>query len=73
MTADRPDGVRVRLDIASCPGDASPPVRAAAAGAALTAGQGVAVVSDPRWGFTMDAGLVDAGARLFPEVPVVAR
>ncbi|NMO56267.1 hypothetical protein HH310_34455 [Actinoplanes sp. TBRC 11911] len=62
VTADRPDGVRVRLDIASCP-----------AGGALTAGQGVAVVSDPRWGFTMDAGLVDAGARRFPVVPVAGR
>jgi hypothetical protein len=86
VTADRPDGVQVRLDIASClpgrlpsaarpfaaqPSVARPPaVQPFAGRPALTADQGAKLVTDPRWGLTMDAALVDAGALRFPKVPV---
>jgi len=64
VSATWPDGTLVALDIASCPGGAHP---------ALTTEQAVRVVTDPRWGVTMDADLVDTGARRFPTVPVFAR
>jgi len=41
--------------------------------AALTTDQATGIVTDRRWGVTMDAALVDAGARRFPTVPVVER
>jgi hypothetical protein len=69
VTADRSGGTRVRLEIASClAGD--DPSATGATRPALTAEQGARIVIDPRWGVTMDAGLVDAGARRFPAVPV---
>ncbi len=53
------DGTTVRLDVSGC----TP---------ALSADQAIAVAADPRWGVTMDAALVGAGAARFVDVPVLA-
>jgi hypothetical protein len=53
------DGTTVRLDVSGC----TP---------ALSADEAVAVAADPRWGVTMDATLVGAGAARFANVPVLA-
>jgi hypothetical protein len=53
--AVRPDGTTVQLEIVGCPGP--PP---------LTPEQAFRIISDDRWGLTMDAALVDQGARQFP-------
>jgi hypothetical protein len=39
-----------------------------AAPAALTGQQARAVAKDPRWGATMDADVVDAGAKNYPSL-----
>jgi hypothetical protein len=31
------------------------------------------VATDPRWGMTMDEGLVTVGERQFPRLPVLSR
>ena len=53
------DGTTVRLDLSGC----TP---------ALSADQAIAVAADPRWGVTMDAALVGAGAARFADVPELA-
>jgi len=66
VDADWPDGTLVQVDVASCLDQAGPP-----APPALTADQAVRVAADPRWGVTMDAELVDEGAKRFPTLPVI--
>lgn len=61
-----PDGTLVRVDVASCLDQAGPPTLPA-----LTVDQAVRVAADPRWGVTMDAALVAAGAKQFPTLPVL--
>jgi len=61
-----PDGTLVRVDVASCLDQAGPPTLPA-----LTVDQAVRVAADPRWGVTMDATLVAAGAKQFPSLPVL--
>ena len=63
-----PDGTRVDVGVPTClpfDGRQNRPTRAA-----LTVDQAVRVATDPRWGVTMDAGLVTGAARYFPSVPV---
>jgi hypothetical protein len=60
----RPDGVHVSLYLAAClmwDGQREPP-----AAAPLTVAQARALVADPVWGRSMDAGLVTAGQARFP-------
>ena len=66
VDADWPDGTLVQVDVAFCLDQAGPP-----APPALTADQAVRVAADPRWGVTMDAELVDEGAKRFPTLPVI--
>jgi hypothetical protein len=61
-----PDGTLVQVDVASCLDPAGPPTTPA-----LTDEQAVRVATDPRWGVTMDAALVAAGAKQFPTLPVL--
>jgi hypothetical protein len=66
--AEWPDGSVVRVDVPTClafDGVQNPPSRAA-----LSVDQAVRVATDPRWGTTMGADLVDAGARRFGALPV---
>lgn len=68
--AEWPDSTVVRVDIPTClpfDGVRNPPTRPA-----LTVDQAVRVATDPRWGTTMAAGLVDAGAKQFAALPVFA-
>ena len=68
--AEWPDGTVVRVDVPTClafDGVQNPPSRSA-----LTVDQAVRVATDPRWSMSMGAGLVDAGARRFPALPVFA-
>jgi hypothetical protein len=67
VDASFPDGTDVRADVASCL--AWNGVRNTAAKPPLTEGQASKLVSNPRWGLTMDANLVMVGARMFPDVP----
>jgi hypothetical protein len=62
-----PDGTLVEVDVPTClaPGGAE-------GEPALTLDEAVRVAADPRWGVTMDPGLVAAGAKRFPSVPVLA-
>ncbi len=58
-----PDGTAVQIDVASClawNGESNPPARPA-----LTPDEAAKIAADPRWGLTMDAALVDAGAQAF--------
>ncbi len=67
VDAFRSDGTIVQVDIATClawDGKQNKP-----AGAALTAKQAAAIAVDARWGMTMDADLVLAGAKHFPSLP----
>jgi hypothetical protein len=70
-TAIWSDGTIVQLDVAACldgAGGANPPAKAQ-----LSAAEASLIVADPRWGVTMDADLVDEGARQFPgRLPVFA-
>jgi hypothetical protein len=84
-----PDGTVVQVEAASCrPPDAGAEEPAAkerraekpssgraavAVRPALTTEQAIRVATDPRWGLTMDEGLVSAGALRFPDVPVFGR
>jgi hypothetical protein len=71
VDATWPDGTVVRVDVASClpfDGVQSRPTRSA-----LTADEAVRVATDPRWGMTMDEGLVTVGERQFPRLPVLSR
>jgi hypothetical protein len=61
------DGTKVLVSIASClawDGTQNKP-----AAAALTAAQATVIATDPRWGVEMDAALVAAGAKQFPQLP----
>ena len=61
------DGTVVRLDVATCmdvDGRRRLPTEPA-----LTPDEAVEVVADPRWGVTMNAGLVDRGDATFPRLP----
>lgn len=66
------DGTRVELDVATClafDGRVNPPARPQ-----LSDAEAVLIASDPRWGVTMDAALVDQGASALPSsVPVSGR
>jgi len=66
VDAEWPDGTVVEVDVPACLG------AAATARPALTTDQAVRVATDPRWGVTMDAQLVDAGEKRFPSLPVLA-
>jgi hypothetical protein len=72
VTATWPDGTLVQLDIASClafDGRSNPPAKAQ-----LSEAEAAIVVSDARWGVTMDADLVEQGAKAFPgALPVFGR
>jgi hypothetical protein len=62
-----PDGTTVRVDGATClawDGKGNKPTRPL-----LTAQEAVRIAVDPRWGVTMDPGLVTAGAERFPDLP----
>jgi hypothetical protein len=67
-----PDGTAVQLGIASClafDGRSNPPAKAQ-----LSEAEAAIVVSDARWGVTMDADLVEQGAGAFPgALPVFGR
>jgi hypothetical protein len=66
VRAQWPGGLRVEAALASClAGDDG---RRPPAPVALSTGEARAVVTDPRWGLMMDADLVKAGAREFPDV-----
>jgi len=61
-----PDGATVQADLASClawDGRRNKP-----APPALSEAEARVVVTDRRWGVTMDAALVKAGAKKFPQV-----
>jgi hypothetical protein len=66
------DGTSVELDLATClefDGRTNPPARAQ-----LSEAEAALIVSDPRWGVSMSADLVDQGAGAFPKpLPVFAR
>jgi hypothetical protein len=67
-----PDGTVVQLDIATClaPGGRT----GSPAKAQLSQAEAALIVSDRRWGVTMDADLVDQSARAFPSaLPVFQR
>jgi hypothetical protein len=65
VDASLPDGANVTLNIASCldgrPGRPAPQI--------ITVEQAVGIATDPRWGLTMDAKLVDAGGKRFANLP----
>jgi hypothetical protein len=63
--AEWPDGTLVRVTVATCLQAGAGPTRPA-----LTTEQAIRVATDPRWGVTMAAGLVDEGAERFAELPV---
>lgn len=61
-----PDGLTVQAELATClarDGRRNPPTLPA-----LSKDEARVVVADPRWGTTMEAGLVRAGAERFPRV-----
>jgi hypothetical protein len=66
-----PDGTLVRVDVPTClpatGGGQERPSRAA-----LTPDEAVRVAADPRWGVTMEVGLLRAGKKQFPRVPVLS-
>jgi hypothetical protein len=66
------DGTAVQLDIATCldfDGRTNPPAKAQ-----LSEAEAALIVTDNRWGVTMDAGLVDEAASAFPTpLPVFKR
>ncbi len=66
-----PDGTTVHLDVASClafDGVRNPPAKPQ-----LSEAVALLIVSDARWGVTMDVGLVKQGAQQFPDgLPVFA-
>ncbi|MEV6851689.1 hypothetical protein [Actinoplanes sp. NPDC051411] len=72
VRATWPDGTEVQLDIATClafDGRTDPPARAQ-----LSEAEAALIVTDRRWGVTMDASLVDQAASAFPTaLPVFAR
>jgi hypothetical protein len=59
VSAAWPDGTEVELDLAGCP-DGAPD------SAAISDAAAIRIVSDGRWGVTMDADLIEQGARQFP-------
>ena len=66
VRAEWPGGLVVQADLASClAGDGRPHQPAPQV---LSRDEARAVVTDPRWGPAMDAGLVRAGAERFPQV-----
>jgi hypothetical protein len=66
VDATWPDGTVVQVEVPTCPDRPELPP----APPALTAEEAVRVAADPRWGVTMDRGLVAVGAREFPDPPV---
>jgi hypothetical protein len=68
VNAVLPDDSAVSIRVASCladdPRKVGPP--------ALTLEQATEVATDPRWGRTMDADLVKAGAARFPDLPGIS-
>ncbi|GAA2519251.1 hypothetical protein [Winogradskya humida] len=66
--ASYPAGGHLEMDIATCLDDDGRPAEPA-----LTLDEAVAVMSDARWGTTMDAELVVAGAKRYADVPAQAR
>lgn len=71
VSAAWPDGTTVQLDLATClayDGVRNPPAKPQ-----LSEAEAVLIVSDARWGVTMDADLVRLGAQQFPDrLPVFA-
>ena len=66
VRADWPGGLTVQADLSTClpsggGSEPSPP--------ALSDEEATAVVSDPRWGATMEPALVRSGEREFPDLP----
>ena len=61
-----PGGLVVRADLATCLAPDGRPKRPAPR--ALSRDEARVIVTDPRWGPAMDARLVRAGARQFPQV-----
>jgi hypothetical protein len=65
VDAALPNGANLALNIASClsgaPGRPTPQ--------AITVEHAVTIVTDPRWGLTMDARLVDLGGKRFADLP----
>ncbi|GAA2569934.1 hypothetical protein GCM10010435_50070 [Winogradskya consettensis] len=66
--ASYPAGGHLEMDIATCLDDDGKPTEPA-----LTLDEAVAVMSDARWGTTMDAELVVSGAKRYADVPAQAR
>jgi len=72
VTAVWSDGTVVRLDVATCLASDGRTTRPAKA--QLSQAEAALIVSDSRWGVTMDADLVDRSARTFPSpLPVFQR
>jgi hypothetical protein len=71
ISAAWPDGTTVQLDLASClayDGVRNPPAQPQ-----ISEAVAMLIVSDRRWGVTMNAGLVEQGAQAFPDrLPVFA-
>jgi hypothetical protein len=71
VSAAWPDGTTVQLDLATClayDGVRNPPAKPQ-----LSEAEAVLIVSDARWGVTMDADLIRLGAQQFPvPLPVFA-
>jgi hypothetical protein len=66
VDAALPDGANLAINVATClawDGKQNRP-----APPAITAGEAVKIATDPRWGLTMDADLVNAGDKQFPHL-----
>jgi hypothetical protein len=67
VTGVHPDGTAVSLSVSRClawDGTRNQPSRAA-----VSLKQATEIVSDPRWGLTVDPALVSEGAERFPDLP----
>jgi hypothetical protein len=67
VDARRADGLTVHVEVADC----LPPERKPT-GQALTTDQAVRIATDPRWGLSMDAGLVATGRQRFARTPALS-
>jgi hypothetical protein len=69
VDAALPDGANLAINVATClawDGKQNRP-----APPAITAGEAVKIATDPRWGLTMDADLVNAGYKQFSHLPTM--
>jgi hypothetical protein len=69
VDAALPDGANVAIQVGTClawDGKRNKP-----APQAITEDEAVKIATDARWGLTMDAELVKAGAKMFPDLPTM--